>query len=71
MTMLKEIAVELIGMFFAEKWLTIGVLAIIAAAGTAVRLAGLAPLAGGFVLLFGCLGLLVESVWRYARAGAR
>ena len=70
MTMLKELAAELIGMFVAEKRLTIAVLVIVAVAGSLVDFAGLNPLVGGGVLLFGCLSLLIESVCRAARAGA-
>ena len=70
MTMLKEAAVELIGMFFAERRLAIAVLAIVAVAGSLVDFAGLNPLVGGAALLFGCLILLIESVCRAARANA-
>jgi hypothetical protein len=69
-TMLKDLAVELIGMFVAEKRLAIAVLAIVAVAGSLVDFAGFNPLVGGAVLLFGCLILLIESVCRAARAGA-
>ena len=70
MAMVKELAAELIGMFVAESRLTIAVLVIVAAAGSLVDFAGLNPLAGGAVLLFGCLILLIESVCRAAKAGA-
>jgi hypothetical protein len=70
MTMLKELAAEMIGMFVAEKRLPIAVLSIVAVAGSLVDLAGLNPLVGGAVLLFGCLILLIESVCRAARLGA-
>jgi len=70
MTMLKELAAELIGMFVGETQLTISVLAIVAAVGSLVDFIGLDPLLGGAVLLFGCLILLVENVCRSARAGA-
>ena len=70
MTMLRELAAELIGMFAAEKRLAVAVLAIVAVAGSLVDFAGLNPLVGGAVLLFGCLILLIESVCRAARAGA-
>jgi hypothetical protein len=70
MTMLKELAAELIGMFVGEKRLTLAVLAIVAVTGSLIKFAGLDELAGGAVLLFGCLILLVESVCRSARAGA-
>ena len=69
MTMLKELAGELVGMFFAEKRLAIAVLAIVAIVGSLVDVAGLNPLVGGAVLLFSCLTLLIESVCRAARAG--
>jgi hypothetical protein len=70
MTLLKEFAAELIGMFVGEKRMTISVLAIVAATGSLVDFIGLDPLVGGAVLLFGCLILLVESVCRSSRAGA-
>ena len=70
MTMLKDLAAELIGMFVGEKRLTMAVLAIVALAGSLVDLTGLDPLFAGALLLFGCLVLLIESVCRSARAGA-
>jgi hypothetical protein len=70
MTMLKDLAGELIGMFVAEKRLAIAVLAIVAVTGSLVDFAGLDPLVGGAVLLLGCLTLLIESVCRAARARA-
>jgi hypothetical protein len=69
MKILREIAGEVFRMFAGEKWLTLGILAIVAAAAAALNFAGLNPLVGGIVLLVGCLGLLVESVCRGARAG--
>ena len=62
MTMLKELAAELIGMFFAEKWLTVAVLGLIAVTGSLLDFAGLDQLAGGAILLFGSLLLLLASV---------
>jgi hypothetical protein len=70
MTMLKELAAELIGMFVGETRLTISILAIVAAVGSLVAFIDLDPLLGGAALLFGCLALLIESVCRSARAGA-
>jgi hypothetical protein len=70
MTMLKELAAELIGMFIGEKRLTISILAIVAAVGSLVDFTGLDPLLGGAALLLGCLILLIDSVCRSARAGA-
>jgi hypothetical protein len=70
MTMLRELAAELIGMFVGEKRLAVAVLAIVAAAEYLVDFTNLNSLVGGALLLFGCLVLLIESVCRSARAGA-
>ena len=70
MTVLKEIAAELIGMFVAEKRLTLAVLGVVTVAGCLVNFTDLDPLVGGTVVLLGCLILLIENVWRSARAGA-
>jgi hypothetical protein len=69
MTVLKEIAAELTGMFVAEKRLTIAVLTVVTMAGCLVDFTELDPLVGGTVVVFGCLILLIESVCRSARAG--
>ena len=69
MTMLREVAGELIGMFVGEKPLAIALLMIVATAGFLTSFTGLGRLVGGMFLLLGCLILLVESVCRAARAG--
>jgi hypothetical protein len=69
MTVLKEIVAELIGMFVAEKRLTLAVLGVVTAAGCLVNFTDFNPLVGGAVVLLGCLILLVENVWRAARTG--
>jgi hypothetical protein len=67
MTMLKEIAAELIGMFMGDARLTLAVLAVVASAAALINLAGVDPLGAGAILLVGCLGLLIENVHRSAR----
>ena len=67
MTTLKELAGELIGMFFAETQLTVALLALVAVTGLLIDFAGLDELVGGATLLFGSLVLLVASVYRAAR----
>jgi len=69
MTMLNELAAELIGMFVGEKRLTVAVLTIVAVAGSLVNFTDLNSLVGGALLLFGCLVLLIENLCRSARAG--
>jgi hypothetical protein len=70
MSVLKEVVAELIGMFVAEKRLTIAVLGVVTVAGCLVNFTDLDPLVGGSVALFGCLILLIENVWHSARTGA-
>jgi hypothetical protein len=70
MTVLKEVALELIGMFVAEKRLTLAVLGVVIVAGCLANFTELDPLVSGTMMLLGCLILLIESVWRAARTGA-
>jgi hypothetical protein len=70
MKTLRELAAELLGMFFAEKRLTLALLALVAMTGSLVDFAGLDQLVGGAILLFGSLALLVSSVCRAARLPA-
>ena len=67
MTMLKELASELTGMFFAEKRLAMALLVLVAVTGSLVDFAGMDRLLGGGVLLFGSLTLFVASVCHAAR----
>jgi len=69
MTVLREVVAELVAMFVAEKRLTTAVLGIVIAPGCFAKLTDLNPLVGGAVILLGCQILLIESVWRSARAG--
>ncbi len=71
MTMLKEIAAELIGMFMGDARLTLAVLAVVASAAALINLAGVDPLGAGAILLVGCLGLLIENVHRSACPGIK
>ena len=67
MTILKELAVELVGMFFAEKLFTIAVLALVAVTAALIDFVGLDHLIGGAILLFGSLIVLLASVCHAAR----
>ena len=68
MNLLKEVATELIGMFFGDARLTIAVLLLIAVAGALIELTGIDPLVGGIVLILGCPALLIASLRRDSRA---
>jgi hypothetical protein len=68
MSLLKEVAAELIGMFFGDARLTIALLLLIAVAGALIELSGIDPLVGGIVLILGCPALLIANLRRERRA---
>jgi hypothetical protein len=67
MAIFKELATELIGMFFGDTRLAAALLALVATTGLLIDFAGLDHLMAGAMLLFGSLALLVVSVCRAAR----
>jgi uncharacterized membrane protein YgdD (TMEM256/DUF423 family) len=72
MSILKDVILELVGMFIADARLTAAILALVALTAVLTDLiAASTPLLGGTVLLAGCLGLVIESVRRAARAQRR
>jgi hypothetical protein len=64
MNLLKEVAAELVGMFFGDTRMTLTVLAIVAASGALVTLTGVDPLVGGAILALGCPALLMANLHR-------
>jgi len=71
MTMIRLVLNELVGMFVDDGSLALLALILIALITAAVKLLALPPLIGGFVLLAGCLVILLESTRRAARDKAR
>jgi hypothetical protein len=67
MNILRQIIREITGMFIDDGSLALFAVILIATISAAVEFAGLPPLAGGVLLLAGCLGVLTESVHRAAR----
>jgi hypothetical protein len=67
MTFLRRAATEFVALFIDDGALAIAVLVLIGGVAAAVKAAALAPLAGGVLLLVGCIVILVESVHRVAR----
>jgi len=67
MTVLRLMLKELVGMFIDDGSLATLALMLIAAITAAVKLLALPPLAGGVLLLAGCLAILLYSVRRAAR----
>ena len=68
MNLLKDVAAELIGMFFGDARMTLAVLLIIAASGALIGLTSLDPLVGGSILALGCPMLLLIANLRRSKA---
>ncbi|RWH74715.1 hypothetical protein [Mesorhizobium sp.] len=69
--MIRLVFKELVGMFVDDGNLALLALILIALVTAAVKVLGLPPLVGGFLLLGGCLAILLESTRRAARGKAR
>lgn len=69
--MIRLVFNELVGMFVDDGNLALLALILIALIAAAVKVLGLPPLVGGFLLLAGCLAILLESTRRAARGRAR
>jgi Flp pilus assembly protein TadB len=71
MSMIRLVFRELIGMFVDDGSLAVLALLLIALITALVKLLALPPLVGGFLLLAGCLAILLQSTRRAARGKAR
>ncbi|MBZ9770219.1 MULTISPECIES: hypothetical protein [unclassified Mesorhizobium] len=69
--MIRLVFKELVGMFVDDGNLALLALILIALITAAVKLLTLPPLIGGFLLLAGCLAILLQSTRRAARGRAR
>ena len=67
MKLLRATLAELVGMFIDDGRLALTLVALIVVVTLLVKAAGIGPLAGGLLLLAGCILLLLESVYRDAR----
>jgi hypothetical protein len=69
MSLLREVAKELLGMFLADARLATATLVLVAVVAGLVIAMKVEPLLGGSVLFLGCLVILVEAAIREARRG--
>ncbi len=67
MNVIRSIFLGLVSLFIDDGSFALAIVALIVAATVAVKAAGISPLWGGILLLFGCIILLLESVYRAAR----
>ncbi len=69
MSVIRLVLKELVGMFVDDGNLALLALILVGLVTAAVKLLSLPPLAGGLLLLAGCLAILLESTRRAARRG--
>ena len=67
MRILTDVLAELFGMFVSDARLTLAILAVVGASAALIDLTDATPLVGGGLLLVGCLGVVVGSVYNTAR----
>jgi len=67
MNAIRAVFTGLVGLFIDDGSLALAILGLIAIATVAVKTGWLTPLAGGLLLLGGCIALILESVYRAAR----
>jgi hypothetical protein len=67
MKSLRAIVHEITGLFIDDGWLAVGVLTVVVAAVISELLMADTRMAGGAILLFGCLGVLFMNVVRASR----
>lgn len=68
MNALKVVFRELTGLFVDDGALALEIVAVVMAAAISQTETSTMPLVSGGILLFGCLGVLLMSVWRSARS---
>ncbi|WP_017233131.1 hypothetical protein [Pandoraea sp. B-6] len=67
MSILREVAQELLGMFLADARLTTATLVLVALVTALVLAVKVEPLWGGSLLFLGCLAILVRAALREAK----
>jgi hypothetical protein len=67
MSILVAVFRELIGLFVDDGSLALAILGVVMLAAFVVSVTPKVPMAGGGILLFGCLGLLLANVLRSSR----
>ena len=67
MKLIRATLAELVGMFIDDGQLALTLVVLIVVVTLLVKAAGISPLLGGFLLLAGAIGLLIECVYRDAR----
>jgi len=70
-SLLRDVAAELIGMFLADLRLSGAILILVLSVAGLVATFAAEPLIGGAALLLGCHLILIEAAFREARRRAR
>jgi hypothetical protein len=67
MTVLKLIVSDVVGLFIDDEFLAVAIMAVIGVTVVMAFVLETPPLIVGAVLLFGCIAVLADSVWRAKR----
>jgi hypothetical protein len=68
MKFLRTIGKEILGLFVDDEFLALAVLITVCCVAVLLKAFSVVPLAAGGVLLGGCVGVLLISIWRTAHA---
>jgi hypothetical protein len=67
MKIFQDVLAELFSMFWADARMTTTILVLVAAIAALLKFTSLSPIAGGSLLLLGCLGIIAEVTLRETR----
>jgi hypothetical protein len=68
MNLLRATGNEILGLFLDDEFLAVAALVVVSSVAVLLRAFSVVPLTAGGVLLGGCVGVLLISIWRTAHA---
>jgi hypothetical protein len=68
MNLLRATGNEILGLFLDDEFLAVAALIVVSSVAVLLKAFSVVPLAAGGVLLGGCVGVLLISIWRTAHA---
>ena len=68
MNLLRATGNEILGLFLDDEFLAVAARVVVSSVAVLLRAFSVVPLAAGGVLLGGCVGVLLISIWRTAHA---
>jgi hypothetical protein len=68
MNLLRATGNEILGLFLDDEFLAVAALIVVSSVAVLLKAFSVVPLAAGGILLGGCVGVLLISIWRTAHA---